>query len=163
MKILCRTGQDSDSNSVLRINRDALPGVSKFDDVYFHQLRTQCEHYRVIEVDGSVAGYLFAMTSNANYDGEEYRWFREHCREPFFYIDQVAVAPAYRGRGLGVKLYEDLEEAARHTGLHLLTCEVNYEPFNAASQAFHERLGFNEVGQLSVRELTVSLLQRRFD
>jgi uncharacterized protein len=48
--------------------------------------------------------------------------------------------------GLGSRLYDDLFEWARATGIDVITCEYNVEPPNLASQRFHDRFGFREVG-----------------
>ncbi|MCO6413772.1 MAG: GNAT family N-acetyltransferase, partial [Thiogranum sp.] len=95
------------------------------------------------------------------YDGEEFLWFREHFRGDFLYIDQVAVGRRYRGRGLGRALYDDLEYHAHRNGIDTLVCEVNCEPFNVASQAFHRQRGFSEVGRMETRGVSVSLLAKR--
>jgi predicted GNAT superfamily acetyltransferase len=48
---------------------------------------------------------------------------------------------------LASTLYEDLFAAAAAAGHALVTCEVNRVPSNPASDAFHVRLGFAEVGR----------------
>ncbi|TIV68514.1 MAG: GNAT family N-acetyltransferase, partial [Mesorhizobium sp.] len=62
------------------------------------------------------------------------------------YVDRVVVAAAARGRGHARRLYEDLFEQARRAGHTMVTCEVNADPPNPASDAFHAALGFGEVG-----------------
>jgi predicted GNAT superfamily acetyltransferase len=56
------------------------------------------------------------------------------------------VEPAQRGRGVARQLYEDLFDAARSSGRGRVVCEVNSDPPNPASDAFHARLGFAVVG-----------------
>jgi predicted GNAT superfamily acetyltransferase len=57
------------------------------------------------------------------------------------------VAPHAHGRGLGRLLYDAVVDRARALGLGEVTCEVNLEPPNPGSLAFHRRLGFAQVGE----------------
>lgn len=54
---------------------------------------------------------------------------------------------AARKKGLGRALYDDLTGAARADGHVVLACEVNYEPPNPVSDAFHTAQGFQEIGR----------------
>jgi predicted GNAT superfamily acetyltransferase len=60
------------------------------------------------------------------------------------YVDRVVVDEAARRRGLAQALYADL---ARTAVERPLVCEVNLEPPNPGSLAFHERLGFHPCGE----------------
>ena len=62
----------------------------------------------------------------------------------------MIVAPAKRGRGVARGLYEELFAVAAHAGHSLVGCEVNVEPPNPVSDAFHEALGFSEVGRAAI-------------
>jgi len=68
----------------------------------------------------------------------------------FVYVDRVAVAPAARGRGYACTLYADLIERATAAGHTVLVCEVNSDPPNPASDAFHAALGFALVGHAAI-------------
>lgn len=149
-----------DTDSVFQINSESVPGVSAFDSEYYDLLARECELFRLIEVDSRVAGYICAMNRFATYDGDEFHWFQNHFCENFLYIDQVAVSQLDRGKGLGRALYDHLETHAIQKGIAHLTCEVNYEPINAASQVFHAQLGFKELGRLATRGVVVSLLAK---
>jgi predicted GNAT superfamily acetyltransferase len=65
----------------------------------------------------------------------------------FLYIDRVVVAAPARGRGLGAALYDDIIALAAAHGVPRLTCEFDIDPPNAASEGFHARYGFREVGR----------------
>lgn len=150
-----------DADAIFRINADSAPAVSVLTRAYFELLMKACAVFRLIEVDTQVAGYLCAMNRDADYDGKEFQWFRERFRENFLYIDQVAVARTYRGKGFGRALYKDLENYAHRNGIDTLVCEVNYNPVNIESQAFHRQRGFCEVGRMETRGVMVSLLAKR--
>ena len=94
---------------------------------------------------GEADAYIVAFDEGADYDSPNFLWFRERY-ERFVYVDRVCVAPHARGRGLARALYEHLFAAARSAGRRRVVCEVNSEPPNPASDAFHGRMGFVEVG-----------------
>jgi predicted GNAT superfamily acetyltransferase/catechol 2,3-dioxygenase-like lactoylglutathione lyase family enzyme len=97
-------------------------------------------------VAGEGAALLVALDQEADYDSPNFLWFR--ARYPrFVYVDRVVVAPAARGRGLARALYADLFAAAAAAGHERIACEVNVEPPNPVSDAFHAALGFVEVGR----------------
>lgn len=161
MKPICRNAIPKDYERILSINRESLPGVAVLECDYFEVLIRVCDYFRVIEVDSKVAGYIFAMNQDASYDAEEFQWFGHHLSEKFLYIDQVAIGQGWRNNGFGTLLYEDLEEYAAKGSVSILACEVNYDPPNKKSQAFHRRLDFREVGRMDTRGLTVSMLVKR--
>lgn len=108
-----------------------------------------------------VVGYVIAYASDAAYAGEEFVWFRSR-KGNFLYIDQVAVASAHRGRGVGAALYEAAETFALSGGVDELTCEVNLDPPNQRSLRFHASRGFFEVGRLHTTDgRYVALLRKR--
>lgn len=112
--------------------------------------------------DAAVVAFLLALAPGADYPSENYRWFSTH-RPGSLYLDRVVVAPHAQGRGLGKALYAAAEAVTRRRGLAALTCEVNLDPPNPASLAFHERLGFRRVGELDTKggSVRVALLERR--
>jgi predicted GNAT superfamily acetyltransferase len=62
-------------------------------------------------------------------------------------------------------LYHELFAAAAQAGHPIVGCEVNVEPPNPISDAFHEALGFTEVGRASLLggEKVVRYLVRRLE
>ena len=65
----------------------------------------------------------------------------------FVYVDRIVVAAVARGKGYARRLYEDLFAVASCSGHETIVCEVNSDPPNPASDAFHAALGFSEVGE----------------
>jgi hypothetical protein len=109
-------------------------------------LLCQAFHARRI---GALDGFLLAFDEHADYDSPNYQWFR--ARYPrFVYVDRVVIAPAARGRGHARLLYEDLFTRAVAAGHERVVCEINREPPNPGSDAFHAALGFNEVGSAAI-------------
>lgn len=90
--------------------------------------------------------FLLAFDEAAPYASPNYLWFRaRHSR--FVYIDRIVIEPSGRGRGIARQHYLDLFEAARAAGHALVCAEVNFDPPNPASDAFHAALDFAEVGR----------------
>jgi predicted GNAT superfamily acetyltransferase len=79
-----------------------------------------------------------------------YAWFTARY-DSFAYVDRIVVAEHARGIGLGRRFYAELEEFARSRAPWIL-CEVNTRPRNEVSLAFHERLGFEAVGEQDTEE-----------
>jgi uncharacterized protein len=91
------------------------------------------------------AAFLLAFGQSDDYDGGHFLWFRSQF-EKFIYVDRVVVAAPYRPHGLGRLLYADLFRRAEQLGHKHIVCEVNVQPPNPISDAFHAAQGFTEVG-----------------
>lgn len=111
---------------------------------------------------GVADALLLTFDQDADYDSPNFLWFR--ARYPsFVYVDRVVVADSARGRGLAKALYDDLFAAAKAAGHERIVCEVNSDPPNPASDAFHAALGFVPVGTAEIHggKKTVTYLERR--
>ncbi|HET6577648.1 MAG TPA: GNAT family N-acetyltransferase [Gemmatimonadales bacterium] len=148
---------------VAAINTAAAPGVSVLTLNELEDLWHRASVFWVAGDTNEAAAYLFGFTATAEYDGEEFGWFR--ARETgFLHIDQVAVAVWARRAGLGRALYAHAARSAQERALTRLTCGVNLRPPNPESLRFHVAVGFHEVGRLETREgCLVSLRERLVD
>ena len=88
--------------------------------------------------------FIIAFDQDAGYDSPNFLWFRDRF-ERFVYIDRVVVAASAHGQGLGRRLYEKLFDAARAAGFPCVLAEVNTNPPNPGSIAFHAKMGFEAV------------------
>jgi len=114
----------------------------------------------VAVTDRDIAGYLIAFLGSASYGGEEFAWFKQRTQN-FVYVDQVALARSYRGRGIGSVLYSELERWGSRQQCESLSCEVNLDPPNPASMAFHMSYGFIQIGRMHTSDgRHVALLQK---
>lgn len=95
---------------------------------------------------GDLEAFLLTFDQTATYDSPNFLWFRERYPR-FVYVDRIVVAANARGRGHARRLYEDLFARAAAAGHDIVTCEVNLDPPNPTSDAFHAALGFQEVGE----------------
>ena len=141
-----KTAERRDHQFIRAMNEDAIPHVTSLTSGELLVLARQCFYFGVAWTEGQRAGFLMAMRPGEDYHSPHYRWFSEHY-ENFVYIDRIVVAQQFNGKGIGSALYSDVERAAGGT-TSILTCEVNLMPPNPGSVAFHQRLGFAEVGQL---------------
>lgn len=94
---------------------------------------------------GEADALLLAFDQAVDYDSPNFLWFRARY-DRFVYVDRIVVAGAARGRGLARAIYGFLFDRARAAGHERIVCEVNADPPNPASDAFHAALGFVEVG-----------------
>ena len=98
---------------------------------------------------GEVDAFLLAFDHASDYDSPNFLWFRERYAR-FVYVDRIVVSAQARGRGLARRLYEDLFTEAARAGHQRVVCEVNATPPNPASDAFHAKLNFAEVGSAAL-------------
>ncbi|MEO1493510.1 MAG: GNAT family N-acetyltransferase [Pseudomonadota bacterium] len=92
------------------------------------------------------AAFLLVMDQDADYDSPNFLWHRARF-ERFLYVDRIAVSANHRRKGLAQALYAALFDAARADGHTHVVCEVNSDPPNPQSDAFHEALGFYRIGE----------------
>lgn len=128
------------------MNDAAAPAVNALGLDAFTAHVPRCD-LAVVATDGAeLLGFILALAPGADYASENYRWFSTH-RPGSLYVDRVVVAPHAHGRGVGRALYQAVLDRAGQTGRPEVTCEVNLDPPNPRSLAFHDRLGFRQVGE----------------
>ncbi len=98
---------------------------------------------------GGCDAFMIGFDQDADYHSPNFQWFRERYPR-FVYVDRVAVAASARGRGLARALYEDFFAKAAVAGHTMIACEVNSDPPNPGSDAFHAALGFSIVGEAAI-------------
>ena len=82
----------------------------------------------VWEEDGRILGYAYG---SAPFERAAYRWLAE---------DSVYLRPEARGRGIGAKLLQALEDILRYQGYGRIYAIITSE--NEASLAFHRAVGY---------------------
>lgn len=132
--------------AVLELNNRHAVELSWLDPHRLSHLLRQAFYARRI---GEVDAFLLALHERSDYDSPNFLWFRDRY-DKFIYIDRVVVAASARGQGLARLLYEELFSHAAAFGYELVVCEVNVEPPNPASDAFHGALGFAPVGSAMI-------------
>ncbi|HEY7042729.1 MAG TPA: GNAT family N-acetyltransferase [Nocardioidaceae bacterium] len=140
-----RPVDDADTESVLALNAESVWALAPLDEERLAWLRSMTRHALVCEVAGQVAGFALAFEPRTAYDSINYAWHAARFPD-FLYLDRVAVSTTYRRRGVATALYDEMEsQAASHDRM---VCEVNSDPPNEASLAFHRARGYRELGRL---------------
>jgi predicted GNAT superfamily acetyltransferase len=157
MTALVEPGPD-DLDTLLALSNTHEEEIGRFTKKAFADLVALSFRARMtIERDA----FLIALSERAPENAPNYRWFAARFAR-FVYVDRVVVQKDSRKRGLATLLYHDIMEAARFAGHTRICCEVNIDPPNPGSDAFHARMGFDEVGRayLPDRRKTVRYLMR---
>lgn len=138
---------------VHNLNEAHAVELSSMSPQAFRSLVDGARYARVVD---SEAAFLLAFDARPTSNSPNFDWFQARFQQ-FLYIDRVAVAKHARRRGLAKALYLDLFAFARAAGFELIGCEVNADPPNPGSDAFHAALGFEVAGEayLSDRDKTV--------
>jgi uncharacterized protein len=140
-----------DVSIMLPLNNAHTKETSALDDASFTALLEMAFYAR--GVDRGATAFLIALDHKASYASPNFLWFKA-ARESFVYIDRIIVLSSARGRGIARLLYDDLFAAARKAGDDRVVCEVNINPPNLVSEAFHRTMGFEGVGEATIRNGT---------
>lgn len=154
-----RPVEENDVADVLALNEAEVEMLAPMDEDRLHQLHGIADRFDVVEVDGAFAGFVITFAPGSAYDSENYRWFQARHGERFYYLDRFVLTADHRRRGLGGRVYDEVERTAAAYGR--MTLEVNLVPRNDASLAFHARRGYAEVGQLGDADHLVTLMEKR--
>ncbi len=142
-----RTLGEDDLHRVLALNRASVEATSPLDLPGLRTLLAASCYARAIGAPADA--FLIAMDGQSAYESINFRWFKAR-RERFIYVDRIIVADEARGLGLGRALYADLFAFGQERGYERICCEVNFDPPNPLSDAFHKALGFTEVGRAAI-------------
>jgi predicted GNAT superfamily acetyltransferase len=152
-----------DAPALAVLNDAAVPAVNALGPSGLAAHLPRCDTALIVEdleaPEEGPLGFVLTLTPGSHYASENYLWFSAH-RPGSLYIDRIVVAPRAHGRGIGRALYAAVHDRARELGLAEVTCEVNLDPPNPQSLAFHRRLGFAQVGEQSTKggSMRVALL-----
>ncbi|SEK59630.1 GNAT family N-acetyltransferase [Pacificibacter marinus] len=140
-----RTATPADAAAIKAIMKPVIDGstasfssiersVEQWADLITARLNEGRAFY-VAEVDGVVVGYATYEQFRSNNNG--YRYTMEHS---------VYLSDAAQGRGFGRILLITIEEHAREAGHKSMIGVIDGD--NTASIAFHQALGYKEVGRI---------------
>ena len=146
-----------DHHAVLDLNERHVELLSPLDEARLAALLADAENASVIDAEGAFAGFVITFAAGSAYDGENFAWFSERY-DDFCYLDRVVLHEDFRRRGLGSLVYDELEGGC---GRPVFALEVNLDPPNDPSLAFHRARGYAEVGQRDSGGHLVSLLAKR--
>jgi predicted GNAT superfamily acetyltransferase len=149
---------ETDLPTVLALNHAHVELLSPLDEARLRLLIGWASRSDVIVCDGMVAGFVLVFGPGTAYDSPNYRWFTARYGQHFHYLDRVVVDDRFRRRGLATAAYEVIEAGAADR--ERLVLEVNVDPPNEASLAFHAARGYEEVGRLGEDGHVVALMAK---
>jgi len=131
-------------DQLVAINNAAVPAVGELDAARMLHLIEISSQALLATVESQVAGFCLVLEPGTDYTSVNYRWFCDRYVD-MVYLDRIVIVPGHRGHGVGRALYQRV--AAEAGDAQWFCLEVNLRPRNDESLAFHDRLGFVEVGQ----------------
>lgn len=160
-QVVIRAITEDDLGRVLEINQANVPEVGSIDADRLRFLVAESSVAVAVDVDGTIAGFCVVLPLGSSYDSVNYRWFASRY-DDVAYLDRVAFDERFRRRGLGTALYAHVERRLSSLDrVDALALEVNVDPPNEGSLAFHARHGFVEVGrQHTPYGITVAMMRK---
>jgi len=155
---LMRPVTPADHEAVLAWNHANVELLAPLDEARLLELLGWSDLGCVITDGGRDVGFVLTFTGGTAYDSPNYRWFTQRHPE-FYYLDRVVVDRSVRRTGIGTRVYDAIEERARSLA-PVMCLEVNLDPPNEPSLAFHRRRGYVEVGQDDAIGHLVSLMTK---
>ncbi|KQT92112.1 hypothetical protein ASG49_09095 [Marmoricola sp. Leaf446] len=149
--------EPADHDDVLGLNERHVELTAPLDAPRLVELVGWADRALVLDADGAFAGFVLTYASGSAYDGENFGWFSARY-DDLAYLDRVVVHEDFRRRGLATLLYDDVEARC---GRPVMALEVNLDPPNEPSLAFHRARGYAEVGQRESGGHLVSMLVKR--
>lgn len=159
-----RSIEDRDVDALVALNNEHARELSLTDATSFRNLVSGAALACAVGPVGDPDAFLLAFDQDTPRRGPNHGWFLDRYPK-FLYVDRVCVASRARRRGLARALYRHAFAWASTRDTPFVVCEVNVDPPNPESDAFHLVLGFREVGDafLSDRGKRVRYLLREAD
>lgn len=160
MTVAVRDADAGDEDFILALNAACAPAVSDLTREELGALLALAHRTLIAELEGRPAGFIMLLRPGARYASDNFGWF-ERQFERHLYVDRVAVADFARRKGVARELYEAAGELCDALRLERVTCEVNEDPPNPDSMAFHAKLGFRFLkSRVSSSGKTVAMMVR---
>jgi ribosomal protein S18 acetylase RimI-like enzyme len=93
----------ADRRFAWELNQSEVPRVGAETQDVFERLCALSALASLATLAGAPAGFLLAMTPDADYHSPNFRWFLARY-DRFLYVDRIAVAATHRRRGVGSAL-----------------------------------------------------------
>ena len=160
MEFALREYTAGDAAAVLQLNAESVAVLSPMGADRLWLLAGMTRLHLVAVGPTGIIGFMMAFADGSDYDSVNYRWFASRFKR-FLYLDRMVVAVPFRGGGVGRAFHAAAEEYAVVAGLAWIVGEIDLDPPNPESLAYHERLGFVEVGRQTLPSgKTVSMRAR---
>jgi predicted GNAT superfamily acetyltransferase len=157
--VTVRDAAEGDEDFILALNAACTPAVGDMDAQDYREIVGWAHRILIAEADGQPAGFMILIRPGSEYPSLNYAWF-EAKYDRHLYADRIAVSEAARGLGVGRALYDEALRIALANNDQRITCEVNVDPPNPESMAFHTRLGFRHLLDRPWKDKVVAMLER---
>lgn len=140
-----RPATRGDIDAMVALNAPVQAVTAPMDAVRCGELLALAPASLIAEAQGAPLGFVLVMHWDAAHANDNFDWFAARLRR-FAYVDRIVVAAQARGTGLGAALYARAAEQARAAGCLTLAAEIDCDPPNPGSLAFHAAQGFAQLG-----------------
>ena len=158
MSTRLRPIEPADHEAVLAWNEANVELLAPLDEARLLELLDQGDGV-IIEHDGSAVGFVLTFLSGSAYSSPNYGWFQAR-HDAFLYLDRVVVDSSVRRAGVGSAVYDLIEQRATEVG-PVMCLEVNLDPPNEPSLAFHRNRGYVDVGQQVWSDHLLTMMEKR--
>ncbi len=141
------------------INQENVPelgGLSELED--FWARVNWSEVIFVYKYEDVIKAFVLCMREGQTYNSPNYKYISNRFNK-FLYVDRIAVQEQFRRKGIAEKIYTKVIDKGKENDLDIL-CEVNTKPSNKTSMAFHNKMGFEEIGTNDFEKNSVVYLRR---
>lgn len=138
-----RAVEDRDHDWIVALNQMHVQATAPMDNAGLQDLLGDCAFTCIAE---DQAGFVLCMDHTSTDDGPNFNWFKSRY-DQFLYVDRIVVDLSKNQKGTGRALYAQVFAEAARRNLPLVCAEVNTDPPNPISIAFHEKQGFQTAGE----------------
>ena len=144
MTVTVRDAEARDEDFILALNAACTPAVGDMSAQDYRDITGWAHRIVIAEADSKPVGFMILIRPGSAYPSDNYGWFEEQFAHQL-YVDRIAVGRSARGLGVGRVLYDEALRIAADLGEERVTAEVNEDPPNPESMAFHFKLGFRHL------------------
>ncbi len=156
---LTKPPSENEIKEMHTINQENIPEVGDLSELEDFRARVNwSENIFVYKYEDVIKAFVLCMREEQDYKSPNYEYISDRFNK-FLYVDRIAVQEQFRRKGIAEKIYSTVIDKGRENNLDIL-CEVNTRPSNEPSMAFHEKMGFEEIGTNDFEKNSVVYLRR---
>lgn len=129
--VIVRQARAEDLQAVLRLDANCFPTPWGKGAEILGPALIRAPYFAVAEFSGEVIGYSYVTVHQAGLHA---------------HLVRIAVAPAFQGHAIGVRLLADVVRFCDHRRIELLT--LNTQDYNVQAQRLYEWFGFRRTGEI---------------
>lgn len=137
----------------LELNAEFVHWLSPLNEDELITLLGKCSYVKTID---NGAGFMIGYDGNSAYRHKNVDYLSP-LLPSYGYVDRVIIDAKAQGKGYAKRLYRDFENWCRAQEFEAIGCEVNTLPDNPGSHKFHQRLGFQALGEVDYPQYGKSL------